>query len=216
MKWIDGLCALWQREHNGQDVQQVREKEQAYFEGRETIAIYRTPMQGGPSYTKGEGLLLALSGGGTPAFANTDASSVHIEAERDFYTVAQMDLELSGNKKLVMRPKKVVLFGGRRWSVETNMLGDVVKRVINIVETIEPEFASMIEVVYLLPPKQGKHSIMIRTGKLPHDLERFSEKTGYRPVGEDSREMGSDEAAIRLMANMLTMTRQIADVLLSL
>lgn len=216
MKWIDGLCALWQRENRGEDVRQIREKERAYFEGQETIAMYRTPMQGGPSYTKGEGLLLALSGGGTAAFANTDASSVHIEAERDFYTVVQMDLELPGSKRLVLRPKKLALFRSMRWNVDTNMLGDVVKRIITIVETIEPEFSSIIEVVYLLPPKNGMHSIMIRTSKLPHELEHFSEKTGYRPVGEDGKEMGGDEAAVHLMANMLTMTRRIADVLLSL
>ena len=216
MKWIDGLCALWEREHDGQDVQPVRDTERAYFEGRETIAIYRTPMQGGPSYTKGEGLLLALSGGGTAAFANTDASSVNIEAERDFYTVAQMDLELTGKKKLVLRPKKLVLFQNRRWNVDTNMLGDVVRRIIEIVERVEPQYASMIEVVYLLPPKKGKHSIMIRTPKLPHDLTLFSEKTGYRPTDDNGGALSSDEAAVRLMNNLLTMVRQIADVLIEI
>lgn len=213
MNWVEGLCLLCEQRSGALSDEmkgKIIQNEAAVVNVDPCMILYRHSSSRRPktfpSVSNGNGTYDAT---GAWAMDAMGVSSDVIYIDDDFYTAVQSELTLPEQVTLKMTGKKPGLFSGLRkkdldhWTVKGTCGSEAAEQIAPIVQAIDPNHKHFYEISLLPNDDPQRHTLIVRTNKIPWEIDSFNSVSDYFATDADGRRLKSRDAAILCMDNLV-------------
>ena len=212
MNWPEALCCLYSQRFGSisDDIrEQILRNDAAIVNTDPHLILYRYRNRPGAFPTTPHGNV-GYDAMGSYAMNVTGTSSGIDEDFYAFYTVVQSELTLPEQFTLKMTGKKPGFFSGLRkkvldhWTIKGNCSKNLTEQLAQIVQEIDPVHKHFYE-ISLFPNDSApfSHILTVKTNRIPWEIDSFNAVSDYYATDANGRRMGSKDAAILCMENLV-------------